>query len=575
MDYYFFAAVNCVLVTLLLGAKMLRQFVGQALTDLTVFILMYGGALVCCALYLSTINYDELVQWMRIQDTAKSDLFLLVPWIFCLCGGWLLKKWLSHQMVSKPGSPTVPEGSNDSIQSSEEQMKHGVVSGQMDAQVHVLSALTTLTQALQSVLNNAPVPKGGEPQQQHERMLSAVSGQLELLSTLPDQVKSLYQEVKELRNLYFEFKDFPKTQLCVVEEGEIEDEEYDELFTPLVAVSETINPNKRPAPEPTTPRQPLEASSLQEKVPDTRPRGSKLPDVPFDVEQYVGKTQREVFEALRKSLAAQREQAKEPDFLNDREKELGLTDLAMLAREWKSRNPKTPIRDYDYRNIGRLTREEADLPRRCVKQIIQNQKKKAWMQAEKAAGREVKTCAECGAYYPKGKPHKCFPAGWSLQTKSKGLPARKDVFIAQSGEKNVKISQRYVPDEERMTKQMQQFQQYQIVKDKRARVDDLMQNEEQQQPAAIGERTEEVQRFDTSLQNQEVTHERPRDTGVQRVEEVGAQEPDSPLLQDGDVDVRHVRVDSFIEEMARRVLEKMDECDPHRFRQGVRSGHPA
>lgn len=569
MDYNFFAAVNCVLVTLLLGARMLRQFVGQALTDLTIFMLMYGGALVCCAFYLSTINYDELVLWIKGQETAKTDLFLLVPWIFCLCGGWLLKRWLSHQMVSKTGCPIVPVGTEDPIQSSEEPEKHEGVPSRADAQVHVLSALTTVTRALQTVLNNASGPKEDQFHKQ-QQMISSLSQQVQLLSTLPDQLRTLYQEVKDLKNLYFELKEFPRTQMCIVEDEGIEDEEYDELFTPLVAVSETSNPNKRPAPELTTPRQPLEAPSLREDVANTPSRRSKLPDLPFDIGQYIGKTQREVFEALRKSLATQREQARDPEFLNEREKEIGLTDLSMLAREWKSRNPKTPIRDYDYRNIGRLTQEEADLPRRCVRHIIQNQKKKAWMQAEKAAGREVKTCAECGAYYPKGKPHKCFPAGWSLQTKSKGLPARKDVFIAQSGKKNVKISQRYVPDEERMTKQMQQFQQYQIVKDKQARNDDLMPNEATQSSALAGGRVEELHQPETS--SERVVHER-RDPPLQRVEEIGGQEPDSPLLE-GDADVQQVTVDPYIEEIARRVLEKMSECDPHRFRRGMRSGHP-
>ena len=440
---------NVMLVSLLLAARILRKFISRALIDLMISSLFYGIALLGLILYGPVVTMEDIIKKGEAMMKYLNHYHLAaLGWGLCLVMSYLLRRQMAHQMVSKPGYPSGKDSAKLEETNHEEKAVATPFSSS-DLQVQTISALTTINQALQGLLNTSSKNERAE-----NDSVSVIVRLSQEVRTVQDQMRTLYQEVTDLRDLLRQQQDQPRLNEAVLDY--YSDSSLDE-HEAVVAVSSLSKGVKQ--------------KKVGTRVPQPDP--SRSASISNRQETLGNKTEREVFQELKKKFANEREANKEPEFLNEREREIAKTDLAMLAREWKTkRNPNALLRESDYRNLGVLDEEEAALPRRVIREIIGNQRKKAWIQAEKEAGREIKRCAECNTLFPKGKPHRCIPLGWTIQSKSKGIPEKKDLFISQRG-KSINISSKSVVDRDKLAKNLEKYKHYQMVENKKVKADDV------------------------------------------------------------------------------------------------------
>ena len=515
---------NVILMLLLVFSHRLRAHLTSAMVDLSFVTAIYGALMLVFLRFgphisIETLKNRSITVLHTYQSLAYSDTIMVSSWVLCLVICWLIKRRLANQMVSKPGASAKVE---DCIKSNKTafQGKRDVYStdSQCDAndkepessrhvQVHVLSALNSLTQAFQRFLTSSQGHDSSniaDSRQLYEAM-RILRDEMKIFTRLPEQFRTLMDEVNELKDIMVNREIDPSDLLLTKAKVNVVKVTEKDASVPYVSAVDEVKSNKRT--RPTVDSEPLND------------------DNGFNINDFQGKSYREVYEALRAKIFEERQRSREPEYLTKEERDLARMDLAALARLWKSKNPRAIITDYDRRNIGYLTEAEADLPRRTIKQFISDQKRKAWIQAERDAGREIKTCSQCNLMFPAGKSHRCIPTGWILEHKSKGLPEKKDVLISQTGKDMIRITRKSSVDQDKLAKQMEQFKSYQMRQDKRAEIGNL-------EPVPKSFEGQEISDIHTSGQG-----------GVPQITTL-----DSPM------EVHHVRADFPIESIAQRVV---------------------
>ena len=137
-----------------------------------------------------------------------------------------------------------------------------------------------------------------------------------------------------------------------------------------------------------------------------------------------------------------------------------MTGLPKLWIQSKMSNPRAIVRDWDYRDLGKLSETHASLPRRYVKQIIHNRRTEAMMKAAKREGKEVTKCEICSRIYLVEKGHKCFITTWGSKISTAKLPSTSNIIISQDGKHEIKISRRKMVDPDKIAKEYERLQQY-------------------------------------------------------------------------------------------------------------------
>lgn len=167
-----------------------------------------------------------------------------------------------------------------------------------------------------------------------------------------------------------------------------------------------------------------------------------------DLQQFVGKGLDHLVQASRGKLAAIREAARKPYYLLAEEKTLAVSSLAKLYAKWKSEAGR-PENDFDGEDIGQLTPEEAEFPRRTISEIMRIRKTRKYIERQKARGNPVTVCEGCQKVV--GGNHACWVSRWT-QKDSTGKPLR--TIISQEGKGALRISQRKVVDPSQADQQL-------------------------------------------------------------------------------------------------------------------------
>lgn len=231
-----------------------------------------------------------------------------------------------------------------------------------------------------------------------------------------------------------------------------------------------------------------ESRNNREKDSDNRPAAHRqitkspqrnLDEPVLDISLFKDMTEKDVLSELKKRDAFRRDQQRAPEYLTSDEKKLAMTDLTQLWIEWKSKNPKAFIKEWDHRPLGVLSDEHASLPRRYVRQIIANRRTEAMLAAAKKEGKEVGKCEICSRIYLKERGHRCFITGWGTKMPSATLPSNKNIIVSQDGKHDIKICRRQMVDPDKINKEYLKLTQYHLMKETKDKLKEKMDAENQ------------------------------------------------------------------------------------------------
>lgn len=429
---------------------LLRSLRDALLVSLLSFFIFRVGLIIS-----SQVKVDDL---QFIIDYCRTQIHLHQAILCSGCAGLVsLVLWRCGRgrlMVSKPGYPdTRKDYQNTNI-----------------PEVNIINSLSSLATTIQSILT--------KPNKQSEVDLFSLNNKVDALyseiSTLKDSISSLIEtlsytnthvsplehssEVPDISNIHIDSDS---------ESSDSDQCQYSDKNVPIVAVTEISR--TRPQIEQTD--EPMHSSNPSISNNNMRTRSGRdkrrrkamfetKNDAPIDLSRFQNMSEREILAELKQREANRRERYQLPEYLTPEEKQLAMSDLTKLWIEWKRRNPKAVIRDWDYRHLGTLSETHASLPRRNIRQIIANRRTEAMIKEAKEEGKEVTKCEICSRVYLVEKGHRCFITTWGSRMQSAHLPSNKHIIISQDGKHEIKISRRQMVDPDKIAKEYEKYNQY-------------------------------------------------------------------------------------------------------------------
>lgn len=140
--------------------------------------------------------------------------------------------------------------------------------------------------------------------------------------------------------------------------------------------------------------------------------GIGLPEL---LQQYDVSSEAELRELLKQRHQAEKDAAKEPEFLTEEEK--GIATLEELALYWKKKDQarrleKRPITRFDFRELGPLTSDIKQMPRTEIKNLLKRLRQEQWANDRRAQGIQVTHCEHCNQLTA-GR-HRCMVTKWKV-----------------------------------------------------------------------------------------------------------------------------------------------------------------
>ena len=187
-----------------------------------------------------------------------------------------------------------------------------------------------------------------------------------------------------------------------------------------------------------------------------------------DLIKYAGKSLDQVIQDLQRRTAETQVVERAPEHLTELEKEIGKKSLAALARQWKMAY-KGDLNPGDYLEIGVLTDEQTDMPRRLIQELIRVRKRADLIQRLISEGKKILDCQTCGRIVPANKHHACVRTGLTVGTRKGGVPGEKRMIVSQTGRGGIHITQQAEVDTKRLNVELQKLRQFQIMEEERAK----------------------------------------------------------------------------------------------------------
>lgn len=429
------------LIIFLSVATRLRRFLLVSVRDAILVSFLCFFLLKLMAILVDTVEVKEY----RPLYLELRDFLHLHQVSFLLAGSalvsLLLWRWSSGKtMVSKPGFAS---NLKDSTKTSEPYFD-----------VNIINLLPNLVKAVHSVLS--PTSKHVE---------------LDQITLLMQKLDTLYQDIHQMKNLLTlamdsaTFNSIPTTNVMTAQSGIIDTD-----TEPLVATTKGVKIHHRKSKrhakfdEQQPERQSNSGVCLEEGKPDKNTFTRSSDNNPlFDAAKYANMTEKQVRDELVRIERERKAQNRELEYLTVSEKELAKADLAKLNRTWRSKDPEYRLRDYDFRDLGILNDEEADLPRRLIRQIIRNRRLEAMVEQARAEGKEILQCRNCELMFPKGRPHRCFTTSWGRSKVNRGVPFKEDVVVSQVGRGHIKIGRQNRLDTDKCLKHYENLAQHRVL----------------------------------------------------------------------------------------------------------------
>lgn len=183
-----------------------------------------------------------------------------------------------------------------------------------------------------------------------------------------------------------------------------------------------------------------------------------------EVIEMIGKTKNELLREFREELRAEALSKREPFYLTAEEVALAMKDLAELDRQWRQ-GRRLPLRDSDYRPIGALTAEQAQLQRREVREIIKARRDEDFANRMRDSGRPVMRCTNCNRQFLVERGHRCYVAQWKIETPKGPLPLDRKIVISQTGKGAIQMKPVTQVDPTRVDETLKRIQNYKLVHD--------------------------------------------------------------------------------------------------------------
>ena len=441
----------------LLVCTLTKSMLLKALRD-TIIVSGSAGIYLVVAAYLLPKKVEINLGWIWIDMVDFYRLYKF-PVLFVVASYVVVAafRWCCNQLrVSKPGSLCQ---SKSSTCTRDERRVDSKPTTQSDTpNVMILNTLASLSHALSSVF--ARQEKVDSPPFDAFRGREVPKEQSSL--------SGLYQELREIKELLAEIS---HEKLYAPHDGL---QSNVVSFSPPTTVS-VVKEKKKEHRKGLRGREQrlVQFSSQKHNGAENNRRASseevidlKLPNAqscvtPFDPSKYENMSEMEVLQKLRKEEWERRKSGKLPEFLNEVERSLAIRDLSRLAREWK-RRAGFPLKDADYRNLGTLSRIQAELPRRLVLQILKRRRIDASLQQAREEGREIRQCEVCEAMIVKDTYHQCFLVPWGDEKTRNGVPHKKQIVVSQSGRGALKIGQQFVVDNEKLEKEREKLSQFRL-----------------------------------------------------------------------------------------------------------------
>ena len=370
-------------------------------------------------------------------------------------------------MVSKPGTQEVQRCRLPKVESEQYQLDSLKTK---DPNVLVLNTLTSLTEVLKTVFSRQ--------ENQVERTVERSSNQAKEVDPVTLQTSQISRLCEIIERMFAKFKELNEAVEVVIKQNQRIVSEFERLsdekiIEPVVAATRTdeISGKRSRLNNSSTTTIGGKKRSKREKliIRDEDPIDLGLPDLKidspeFDGSKFVALSEKEVLQKLHEEETKRKQRQRLPEKLTEVEQNLAKTDFARLAREWRRRLGFT-LKDYDFRDLGKLNEKQIQLPRRAIMQILRRRRRVAHIEAAKEEGIEILQCDICEEQYVKDRGHSCFVTSWVTPASRGGLPHKKQVVVSQSGKGAVKIGQQYAIDKNKLEKERERMTQYRVTQD--------------------------------------------------------------------------------------------------------------
>lgn len=148
--------------------------------------------------------------------------------------------------------------------------------------------------------------------------------------------------------------------------------------------------------------------------------------------KLIGKTKKEIIQEFREQMMKEAAKKREPDSLTEAEANLAMKSLSELDIEWRKKKD-LPVKEFHHRGIGVLTKEQTQLRRREIVEIIRARRSDDYVMRMKEMGRAVMRCPDCNQQFLVERGHRCYTAQWKVQAPKGPLPVERKIIVSQTG----------------------------------------------------------------------------------------------------------------------------------------------
>ena len=151
-----------------------------------------------------------------------------------------------------------------------------------------------------------------------------------------------------------------------------------------------------------------------------------------ELRKLIGKTKKEIIQEFREQMMKEAAKKREPDSLTEAEANLAMKSLSELDVQWRKKKD-LPVKEFHHRGIGVLTKEQTQLRRREIVEIIRARRSDDYVMRMKEIGRAVMRCPDCNQQFLVERGHRCYTAPWKVQAPKGPLPVERKIIVSQSG----------------------------------------------------------------------------------------------------------------------------------------------
>lgn len=181
-----------------------------------------------------------------------------------------------------------------------------------------------------------------------------------------------------------------------------------------------------------------------------------------DVQKLIGKTKEDVLRDFREEIRTEVAGKKEQEFLTRDEIALGMKSLSELDVQWR-KEKEMPVKDFHQRSIGVLSKEQSELKRREVIELIRMRRNEDFAQRMKEKGRPVARCSNCNQQFLVERGHRCYTAQWTVQAPKGPLPVERRIVISQTGSGAVQVKPVTRVDIDKLDNRLKRMNDYKLV----------------------------------------------------------------------------------------------------------------